>query len=111
MQARVDRFCGRAGFRYLWFHQPSLIPTGLHQVLNTIAWFQIGDSPTRRVRFSTATLTASMPVRHRGDVHVRLLPDHDVRSAGAALAMYFAAPKERRPMVGGSCFLLLLLRS
>lgn len=30
---------------------------------------------------------------------------------GAALAMYFAAPKERRPMVGGCCFLLLLLRS
>ena len=23
---RVDRFCGRAGFRYLWFHQPSADP-------------------------------------------------------------------------------------
>lgn len=42
-----------------------------------------------------------MPVTAPRDVHVRLLPDHDVRSAGAALAMYFAAPKERRPMVGG----------
>ena len=26
---------------------------------------------------------------------------------GAALAMYFAAPKERRPMVGGMLLLLL----
>ncbi|BED48181.1 hypothetical protein VEE63_43590 [Escherichia coli] len=23
---RMDRFCGRAGFRYLWFHQPSADP-------------------------------------------------------------------------------------
>ncbi len=107
----MDRFCGRAGFRYLWFHQPSVIPTGLHQVLNTIAWFQIGELPTRRVRFSTATSTVSTLVTDRGDVHVRLLPDHDVRPAGCALAMYFAAPKERRPMVGGMLFLLLLLRS
>ncbi|XNM77796.1 PTS transporter subunit EIIC [Escherichia coli] len=37
----------------------------------------------------------------RGDVHVRLFPILMFGLPGAALAMYFAAPKERRPMVGG----------
>ena len=100
---RVDRFCGRAGFRYLWFHHRLLIPTGLHQVLNTIAWFQIGEFTNGgRVRFSHGDInrfyagdgTAGMFMSGFFPIMMFGLP-------GAALAMYFAAPKERRPMVGG----------
>lgn len=53
---------GALGSGIFGFINRLLIPTGLHQVLNTIAWFQIVNSPTRRVRFSTVTSTASMPV-------------------------------------------------
>ena len=67
---------GALGSGIFGFINRLLIPTGLHQVLNTIAWFQIGE------------FTGFFPIMMFG------LP-------GAALAMYFAAPKERRPMVGG----------
>ena len=64
---------GALGSGIFGFINRLLIPTGLHQVLNTIAWM---------------FMSGFFPIMMFG------LP-------GAALAMYFAAPKERRPMVGG----------
>lgn len=79
-----------------------LIPTGLHQVLNTIAWFQIGEFTNAAGtvfhgdinRFYAGDGTAGMFMSGFFPIMMFGLP-------GAALAMYFAAPKERRPMVGG----------
>ncbi|XPE62099.1 PTS transporter subunit EIIC [Shigella flexneri] len=92
---------GALGSGIFGFINHLLIPTGLHQVLNTIAGSRLVNSPTRRVRFSTVISTASMPVTAPRGCSCPASSDYDVRSAGAALAMYFAAPKERRPMVGG----------
>ncbi len=91
----MDRFAGALGSGIFGFINRLLIPlTGLHQVLNTIARFQIGDPPMPQ---------ALGPRRHQpllcydgtaGDVYVRLLPDHDVYCRAPPM-MYFAAPKER----------------
>ncbi|MDU1895084.1 MAG: glucose PTS transporter subunit IIA [Klebsiella pneumoniae] len=70
---------GALGSGIFGFINRLLIPTGLHQVLNTIAWFQIGAG---------MFMSGFFPIMMFG------LP-------GAALAMYLAAPKARRPMVGG----------
>ncbi|MEN1215917.1 PTS transporter subunit EIIC, partial [Pseudomonas aeruginosa] len=74
----------------------------LHQVLNTIAWFQIGEFTNAAGtvfhgdinRFYAGDGTAGMFMSGFFPIMMFGLP-------GAALAMYFAAPKERRPMVGG----------
>lgn len=79
-----------------------LIPTGLHQVLNTIAWFQIGEFTNAAGavfhgdinRFYAGDDTAGMFMSGFFPIMMFGLP-------GAALAMYLAAPKARRPMVGG----------
>ena len=82
-----------------------LIPTGLHQVLNTLAWFQIGDYSYLKdgvatiahgdlSRFYAGDKTAGMFMSGFFPVMMFGLP-------GAALAMYFAAPKNRRAQVGG----------
>ena len=63
---------GALGSGIFGFINRLLIPTGLHQVLNTAGMFMSGFFPI---------MMFGLP--------------------GAALAMYLAAPKERRPMVGG----------
>ena len=74
----------------------------LHQVLNTIAWFQIGEFTNAAGavfhgdinRFYAGDGTAGMFMSGFFPIMMFGLP-------GAALAMYLAAPKARRPMVGG----------
>ena len=74
----------------------------LHQVRNTIAWFQIGEFTNAAGtvfhgdinRFYAGDGTAGMFMSGFFPIMMFGLP-------GAALAMYFAAPKARRPMVGG----------
>ena len=71
-------------------------------MLNTIAWFQIGEFTNAAGavfhgdinRFYAGDGTAGMFMSGFFPIMMFGLP-------GAALAMYFAAPKERRPMVGG----------
>ncbi|MEG0956144.1 MAG: glucose PTS transporter subunit IIA, partial [Citrobacter sp.] len=71
-------------------------------VLNTIAWFQIGEFTNAAGavfhgdinRFYAGDGTAGMFMSGFFPIMMFGLP-------GAALAMYFAAPKARRPMVGG----------
>ncbi len=93
---------GAFGAGVFGFVNRLLIPTGLHQVLNTIAWFQIGDFTNAAGtvfhgdinRFYAGDGTAGMFMSGFFPIMMFGLP-------GAALAMYLAAPKERRPMVGG----------
>lgn len=93
---------GALGAGIFGFINRLLIPTGLHQVLNTIAWFQIGDFTNAAGtvfhgdidRFYAGDSTAGMFMAGFYPVMMFGLP-------GAALAMYLAAPKARRPMVGG----------
>ncbi len=83
-----------------------LIPTGLHLLINTIAWFEIGtfiDPITQVVskgdiaRFYAGDTTAGMFMAGFYPVIMFGLP-------AAALAMYHAAPLHRRAQVGGLLF-------
>lgn len=93
---------GAVGSGIFGFVNRLLIPTGLHQVLNTIAWFQIGEFTNAAGavfhgdinRFYAGDGTAGMFMSGFFPIMMFGLP-------GAALAMYFAAPKARRPMIGG----------
>ena len=93
---------GAVGSGIFGFVNRLLIPTGLHQVLNTIAWFQIGEFTNAAGtifhgdinRFYAGDGTAGMFMSGFFPIMMFGLP-------GAALAIYFAAPQERRPMVGG----------
>ncbi|HGU6657389.1 TPA: PTS N-acetyl glucosamine transporter subunit IIABC [Klebsiella pneumoniae] len=93
---------GALGSGIFGFINRLLIPTGLHQVLNTIAWFQIGEFTNAAGavfhgdinRFYAGDGTAGMFMSGFLPIMMFGLP-------GAALAMYLAAPKARRPMVGG----------
>lgn len=93
---------GALGSGIFGFINRLLIPTGLHQVLNTIAWFQIGEFTNAAGavfhgdinRFYAGDGSAGMFMSGFFPIMMFGLP-------GAALAMYLAAPKARRPMVGG----------
>ena len=93
---------GALGSGIFGFINRLLIPPGLHQVLNTIAWFQIGEFTNAAGavfhgdinRFYAGDGTAGMFMSGFFPIMMFGLP-------GAALAMYLAAPKARRPMVGG----------
>ncbi|HCB1052416.1 TPA: PTS N-acetyl glucosamine transporter subunit IIABC [Klebsiella pneumoniae] len=93
---------GALGSGIFGFINRLLIPTGLHQVLNTIAWFQIGEFTNAAGavfhgdinRFYAGDGTAGMFMSGFFPIMMFGLP-------GAALAMYLAAPKARRQMVGG----------
>ena len=93
---------GALGSGIFGFINRLLSPTGLHQVLNTIAWFQIGEFTNAAGavfhgdinRFYAGDGTAGMFMSGFFPIMMFGLP-------GAALAMYLAAPKARRPMVGG----------
>ncbi|HFQ7196398.1 TPA: PTS N-acetyl glucosamine transporter subunit IIABC [Klebsiella pneumoniae] len=93
---------GALGSGIFGFINRLLIPTGLHQVLNTIAWFQIVEFTNAAGavfhgdinRFYAGDGTAGMFMSGFFPIMMFGLP-------GAALAMYLAAPKARRPMVGG----------
>ncbi|MEH9271796.1 PTS N-acetyl glucosamine transporter subunit IIABC [Klebsiella pneumoniae] len=93
---------GALGSGIFGFINRLLIPTGLHQVLNTIAWFQIGEFTNAAGavfhgdinRFYAGDGTAGMFMSGFFPIMMFGLP-------GAALAMYLAAPKASRPMVGG----------
>lgn len=93
---------GALGSGIFGFVNRLLIPTGLHQVLNTIAWFNIGEftDVAGKVfhgdlhRFYAGDTSAGMFMSGFYPIMMFGLP-------GAALAMYLAAPKARRPLVGG----------
>ena len=87
----------------------ALIPIGMHQFLNTVAWFQSATTPTPRARSSTATLPRSSRATRAPAVHDRLLPDHDVRACRPPRwRWHHCARPERRKAVGGMMVSLAL---
>lgn len=75
----------------------ALIVTGLHHILNNIAWFIVGDfhgATGDLNRFFAGDPTAGQFMAGFFPVMMFGLP-------AACLAMYHAAPKARRPAVGG----------
>ncbi len=100
---------GSLGVGMYGFFNRLLIPVGLHHVINTVIWFDFGE-------FTNA---AGEVVK--GDIHRFLAGDPSAGhfQAGffpimmfglpaACLAMYFAAKKEKRPVVGGMFFSIAL---
>lgn len=81
-----------------------LLVTGLHHLLNNIVWFVMGDFDGANGdlrRFFAGDPTAGAFMAGFFPVMMFGLP-------AACLAMYHAAPRERRPAVGGMLFSLAL---
>lgn len=96
---------GPLGAGLFGFVNRLLIPTGLHQIINTIAWFQVGDYQTVKDgvqtlvhgdlnRFYAGDGTAGMFMSGFFPIMMFGLP-------GVAFAIYFAAPRDRRAGIGG----------
>lgn len=81
---------GAIGAGIYGFFNRLLIPVGLHHALNSVFWFDVaGINDIGNFWGGTGTPGVT------GMYMSRLLPDHDVRSAGAALAMYHTAEAEQ----------------
>ena len=74
-----------------------LIVTGLHHIINNIAWFLLGDY--NGVTGDLKRFFAGDPSRRR--VHVGILPGHDVRPAGRLSRHVSHRAPEQRKAVGG----------
>jgi PTS system N-acetylglucosamine-specific IIC component len=88
---------GRVGLFVYGLANRLLIVTGLHHILNNVAWFIVGDfhgATGDLKRFFAGDPTAGAFMAGFFPVMMFGLP-------AACLAMYHAAPKDRRPEVGG----------
>lgn len=88
---------GRVGLFIYGLANRLLIVTGLHHILNNVAWFIVGDfhgATGDLKRFFAGDPTAGAFMAGFFPVMMFGLP-------AACLAMYHAAPKDRRPEVGG----------
>ncbi len=91
---------GAAGVFVFGFLNRLLIPTGLHHVLNSIAWFVFGEyegATGDLGRFFAGDPTA-------GQFMTGFFPIMMFGLPAAALAIYFAAKKANRSAVGGMLF-------
>lgn len=91
---------GALGVGVFGFLNRLLIPLGLHHVLNSLVWFVFGEyeGVTGDLsRFFAGDPSAGMFMSGFFPIMMFGLP-------GAALAMYFAAIKERRKAIGGMLF-------
>ncbi|HEX3367922.1 N-acetylglucosamine-specific PTS transporter subunit IIBC [Phenylobacterium sp.] len=88
---------GRLGLFIYGLANRALIVTGLHHILNNVAWFMVGDfhgATGDLKRFFAGDPTA-------GSFMAGFFPVMMFGLPAACLAMYQAAPKERRREVGG----------
>jgi PTS system N-acetylglucosamine-specific IIC component len=95
---------GDAGLFIYGMANRFLIVTGLHHILNNIAWFIVGDfhgSAGDLKRFFAGDPSAGKFMAGFFPVMMFGLP-------AACLAMYHAAAKDRRPAVGGMLFSMAL---
>lgn len=91
---------GALGVGVFGFLNRLLIPLGLHHVLNSLVWFVFGEyegATGDLSRFFAGDPSAGMFMSGFFPIMMFGLP-------GAALAMYFAAIKERRKAIGGMLF-------
>ena len=94
---------GTTGSFLFGFFNRLLIPTGLHQVMNSLAWFVIGSytNPITHI-----TVHGDIPMFFAGSPHAGMFttgffPIMMGGLPGACFAMYLAAPKKNRKYVGG----------
>ncbi|MGL4336328.1 MAG: N-acetylglucosamine-specific PTS transporter subunit IIBC [Turicibacter sp.] len=95
---------GATGVAAFLFFNRLLIPMGLHHVLNSFFWFQLGDfngATGDLNRFFAGDPTA-------GHFMAGFFPIMMFGLPALALAMYFAAKKEKRKAVGGMLLSLAL---
>ena len=88
---------GRLGLFIYGLANRALIVTGLHHILNNVAWFLVGDfhgATGDLKRFFAGDPTA-------GSFMAGFFPVMMFGLPAACLAMYHAAPKDRRRAVGG----------
>ncbi len=94
---------GTIGSFLFGFFNRLLIPTGLHQVLNSLAWFVIGSytNPITHI-----TVHGDIPMFFAGSPHAGVFttgffPVMMGGLPGACFAMYLAAPKANRKAIAG----------
>ena len=91
------------------FLNRALIPLGLHYLLHSIFWFSLGEFTNS----AGELVIGDLPRFFAGDptAGVFMAGFYPIMMFGlpaAALAMYFAAPKEKRPQIGGMLFSVAL---
>ncbi len=97
---------GIGEFAYGFFNR-LLIPTGLHHVLNNIAWFTFGEfqgATGDLGRFFAQDVARGIVDPSAGMFMAGFFPVMMFGLPAAALAIYFTAKKENRPLVGGMLF-------
>lgn len=93
---------GALGVGMYGFLNRLLIPVGLHHVINTIIWFDFGEFTNAAgdlVKGDINRFLAGDP--SAGHFQAGFFPIMMFGLPGACLAMYFAAKKEKRTVVGG----------
>ncbi|MEB2282438.1 N-acetylglucosamine-specific PTS transporter subunit IIBC [Lysinibacillus xylanilyticus] len=93
---------GSLGVGMYGFFNRLLIPVGLHHVINTIIWFDFGEftnAAGELVKGDIHRFLAGDPTA--GHFQAGFFPIMMFGLPAACLAMYFAAKKEKRAVVGG----------
>ena len=93
---------GSLGVGMYGFFNRLLIPVGLHHVINTIIWFDFGEftnAAGELVKGDINRFLAGDP--SAGHFQAGFFPIMMFGLPAACLAMYFAAKKEKRTVVGG----------
>lgn len=93
---------GAIGYGVYGFLNRLLLPIGLHHVINTIVWFDFGkftDAAGKVVKGDIPRFLAGDPAA--GLFQAGFFPIMMFGLPAACLAMYFAAKKEKRAIVGG----------
>ncbi|WP_341302590.1 N-acetylglucosamine-specific PTS transporter subunit IIBC [Lysinibacillus sp. FSL H8-0500] len=93
---------GSLGVGMYGFFNRLLIPVGLHHVINTVIWFDFGEFTNAAgdiVKGDIHRFLAGDP--SAGHFQAGFFPIMMFGLPAACLAMYFAAKKEKRPIVGG----------
>lgn len=93
---------GSLGVGMYGFFNRLLIPVGLHHVINTIIWFDFGEFTNAAGEIVKGDINRFLAGdTSAGHFQAGFFPIMMFGLPAACLAMYFAAKKEKRPIVGG----------
>jgi len=108
IQGGIDAFgnwmigAGSLGVGMYGFFNRLLIPVGLHHVINTIIWFDFGEFTNAAGEIVKGDINRFLAGdTSAGHFQAGFFPIMMFGLPAACLAMYFAAKKEKRPIVGG----------
>lgn len=100
---------GSLGVGMYGFFNRLLIPVGLHHVINTIIWFDFGEFTNAAGEIVKGDINRFLAGdTSAGHFQAGFFPIMMFGLPAACLAMYFAAKKEKRPIVGGMFFSIAL---